>query len=412
MTGPGRLVLIESRAAGHSPRVLAALAAAARGRAVVVLLGGTDHDTAAAITTTGAWLADRPAGPAARVFWAAARATGRLAAAAIRVTRGRRLPRAARRLPHQVTLLARCLAEAAHLATARTVLGDERPAAVVVLTASEALHHSAARLGGLAHLRFVHEVSTGPAGWLRRLDRPGGPAVRVLCPTDGVRVDVAANAPRLAARVRAFAVLGPEAPPGERERETARAVFGIPPDEQAVALVGGWWPHKDIPTVAAALGKVNRPLHLLVAGHPLDAALLGEIQAIGQVRLHLIARRAEEAEIRAVYAAADLAVVARRPGVAKESGLVTDAVRHQVPLLASDHDRALTQALAGSGWARLFTTGDPADLARALDAAHLNPARRPTAADARALGLPTAAQQAEFLTDAYSRLTGDGDLTR
>ncbi|MCX5215749.1 hypothetical protein OG689_42095 [Kitasatospora sp. NBC_00240] len=98
--------------------------------------------------------------------------------------------------------------------------------------------------------------------------------------------------------------------------------------------------------------------------------------------------------------------------MAKESGLVTDAVRLQVPLLASDHVRALTRALAGTGWARLFTVGDSVDLAHALATAtaHLNAPRRPPAEDARALGLPTAAEQTAFLTDTYTRLTGD--LTR
>ncbi|MFF0294362.1 hypothetical protein ACFYST_23660 [Kitasatospora sp. NPDC004614] len=411
MTGQKRLVLIEPRAAGHSPRVLAALATAAPGRAVAVVLGGTDRETATAVTRAGAWLVDRPVGPAARALWSAARATGALASAAIRAARACRLPRSVRRVPHQVTLLARCLAEAAHLATARVVLAGERPGAVVVLTASEALHHTAARLGGLPHLRFVHEVSTLPARWLRRLDRPGGPAVRALCPTGGVRADVTANAPHLDVQVRPFAVIGPDAPVGEQERKLARTMFGIPLSEQTVALVGGWWPHKDIPTIAAALARLDRPLHLLVAGHPLDIGLLERIRALGHVRLHLIDRRAEETEIRTVHAAADLVLVSRHRGVAKESGLVTDALRYQVPLLASDHDPQLTRTLAGCGWARLFTAGDPDDLLHALNTAHLNAPRRPGPDDASALGLPTAQQQTAYLTDTYTRLTGEGDPT-
>ncbi|WAL73185.1 hypothetical protein OU787_17720 [Kitasatospora sp. YST-16] len=412
MSGRRPLVLIEPRGAGHSPRVLADLAAAVSGRALAVLLGGTDHDTAAAIASTGARLVVRPSGAPARVLWAAARTADCLAAAGIRATRALRLPRRVRRVPHQGVLLARCLAEAAHLATARAVLADEPPGAVVVLTAGEALHHTTARLGRLPHLRFVHEVATVPARFLQCLDRPGGPAVRVLCPTEAVRADVQANAPRVPVRVRAFAVLGAAPPPDEREREVARTVFGIPPGEQALALVGGWWPHKDIPTVAAALGLIDRPVHLLVAGHPLDAALLKEIGALWHVRLHVLERRAEEAEVRAVYAAADLALVSRRRAVAKESGLVVDAVRHHIPLLASDHDPDLTRALDGCGWARLFTAEDPEDLAHALDTAHLKAPRRPGPADARALGLPTAREQAAHLADTWTRLTAEGDPKR
>jgi hypothetical protein len=91
-------------------------------------------------------------------------------------------------------------------------------------------------------------------------------------------------------------------------------------------------------------------------------------------------------------------VVARRPGVGKESGLVTDAVQFGVPLLLSDHDPALTALLAEQDWVRLFPAGDPGGLTAALS--DLAGARlpRPSLSAASALGVPTAAEQAAFLT--------------
>jgi hypothetical protein len=45
-----------------------------------------------------------------------------------------------------------------------------------------------------------------------------------------------------------------------------------------------------------------------------------------------------EEDVRRVYAAADVTLVARHPGTGKESGLVVDAARLGVPLLVSGHD--------------------------------------------------------------------------
>lgn len=100
-----------------------------------------------------------------------------------------------------------------------------------------------------------------------------------------------------------------------------------------------------------------------------------------------------------MYAASDAALVARRPGVAKESGLVVDAVRLGVPLIVSDHDPALTKALAGHDWARLFPTGDGTALADVLRDLAWSPLPPPAESAAAGLGVPTAAEQTAFLTE-------------
>lgn len=198
--------------------------------------------------------------------------------------------------------------------------------------------------------------------------------------------------------MRPFAV----ADPGERltdaERRQALDAFGIPSTEAAVCLVGGWWPYKDIAVVDNALAWLDRPLHLLVAGAPLDQEVLDRWAALPVVRLHVVPGPASQEHVRAVYAAADAALVARRPGVGKESGLVVDAVRLGVPLLLSDHDPALTVRLTGQDWVQIFPAGDGARLAALLcDLAWASPPR-PAPGRAAALGVPTAAGQAGFLT--------------
>ncbi|MEU2226429.1 hypothetical protein [Streptomyces sp. NPDC018347] len=61
------------------------------------------------------------------------------------------------------------------------------------------------------------------------------------------------------------------------------------------------------------------------------------------LRVHTVPGPVNEAVLRLVYAAA--ALVPRRPGTGKESGLVMDAARLGVPLIVSDHDPALTARL-------------------------------------------------------------------
>ncbi|MEU2539350.1 glycosyltransferase [Streptomyces iakyrus] len=133
-----------------------------------------------------------------------------------------------------------------------------------------------------------------------------------------------------------------------------------------VCLVGGWWPYKDIDTIDAALTRLKEPLHLIVTGHPLDEQVLQRWRDLPGLRLHAVPGPVTDSVLRLVFAAADATLVSRRPGVAKESGLVMDAARLGVPLIVSDHDPALTARLHGQPWVLPFPAGDPDALADVL----------------------------------------------
>ncbi|MDK0520539.1 glycosyltransferase [Streptomyces sp. ML-6] len=404
-TVPGPLVLIEPyahRGGGHHQRTLTALAAA-RPKSLVVVPGGLGEDLGP-LARSGARIAVGPAGPTARVLLAGAWAAERVSAAGQRAFASRSWPQGVRRFPHQVTLLTRCLTEAACLRTARRLA--PQAAAVVILSASEALHGAATLLGGVPHLRFVHEVVTTedrPVRWLGRLARRGEKRVIALCPTADVRDQVAAAFPRLRGEVRPFAV-----DDGRRltdaERSGARAAFTIPADARAVCLVGGWWPYKDIATIDAALARLTTQLHVLVCGTPLDDTLLDRWHRLPHVRLHTVPGPVADEVLRLVYAAADAALVARKPGVGKESGLVMDAARLGVPLVVSAHDHELSARLTGKLWVRLFPAGDPDALAKTLDKLTAEAPARPGPTAPTALDMHPAAEQAAFLTDTYARL--------
>ncbi|WND36387.1 glycosyltransferase [Streptomyces sp. BB1-1-1] len=403
MTGP--LVLIEPyahRLGGHHQHALVALARASTD-AVVVVPYGIGSEAATALRTAGAHVMG-PVGPAARVLFVAANTAEALSTVGLRIFADRRWPTSLRRAPHQITLLARYLIEAACLRTARRLAPG--PGAVVVLSASEALHGAAALLGGLPHLRFVHEYVTSEDAAVRllgRLNRAGEKRVLALYPTAAVRDQLAPAFPRLTGEVRTFAVDDGRRL-SEAEREGARAAFDIPAGRRAVCLVGGWWPHKDIGVIDASLSRLKEPLHLVVTGHPLDEATLARWRALPRVRLHTVPGPVSEEVLRIVYGAADAALVARHRGVGKESGLVMGTVRHGVPLIVSDHDPGLTARLTGQDWARVFPAEDPDGLAEALDRLTADPPNPPGTGAADTVGLPTADRQAAFLTDAYARL--------
>ncbi|WP_406482541.1 hypothetical protein [Streptomyces sp. NBC_01615] len=400
MTATAALVLVEPgahRPGGHRDHTLTALATA-HGNAVVVAPYGIADGTRTALETAGARLTG-PTGMLPAVLAAAGTYTAMLATAGQRALASGRWPRPLRRLPHQATLLARCLVEAACVRTGHRLTGGT--ASVVVLSASEALHGVAGLLGG-PHLRFVHELVTtedAPLRTLGRLARPGERRVVVLAPTGAVRDALAARFPHLPLQVRPFAVADPDDRLTDTERRRAREDFGIPAADAAVCLVGGWWPYKDLDVVDAALARLDVPLHVLVVGGPLDDDRLRAWGNLPYVRLHVRPGPVPEAGVRKVYAASDAGLVARRSGVAKESGLVVDAVRLGVSLIVSGHDPALTKALAGQDWVRLFPTGDGAALADVLRDLAWCPLPRPAAGAAADLDVPTAAEQTAFLAD-------------
>ncbi|MEW1658385.1 glycosyltransferase [Streptomyces sp. NPDC093707] len=405
MTG-GPLVLIEpyaDRLGGHHQRTLVALAQA-RPSSLVIAPNGIARDAVTALRGAGARLVTAPTGRLATVLLGASRLAAGLSTIGPRVFCSRRWPRRLRRLPHQVTLVARCLTEASVLRTARHL--EPRADAVVILTASEALHGAAALLGGQPHLRFVHEqVTTEDAAvrLLGQLTRRGEGRTVAVYPTQAVADQFAAAFPELPGVVRAFAV-----DDGRRltaaEREGGRAAFDIPAAEAVVCLMGGWWPYKDIATVDAALTRLTEPLHLVVTGQPLDSAVLERWRDLPHLHLHLVVGPVAESVLRLVYGAADAALVARHPGVGKESGLVMDAARLGVPLIVSDHDPHLTARLRGQPWALTFPAGDPDSLADALHAVIRQPPAQPGPEAPGLLGMWTAAEQADFLARTFASL--------
>ncbi|MFD8468163.1 hypothetical protein ACFV10_24025 [Streptomyces cyaneofuscatus] len=404
MTGP--FVLIEpyaDRLGGHHQRTLVCLAQARPG-SLVIAPRGVALDTVAALLEADAQLVTSPARRPAAALLAASQLAAGLSCAGLRAFRSRRWPRLLRRFPHQVTLIARCLAEASALRTARRLEPDAE--AVVILSASEGLHGAAALLGGLPHLRFVHEqVTTEDAAvrFLGRLARRGERQTVAVCPTQAVGDQLMAAFPGLPMVVRAFAV-----DDGRRltdaERVGGRTAFDIPTGEAAVSLIGGWWPYKDIDVVDAALTRLKRPLHLVVTGTPLDEAVLVRWRGLSNVRLHYVPGPVSEAVLRLVYAAADASLVARHPGTGKESGLVMDAARLGVPLVVSDHDPDLTARLSGRPWALTFTNSTPDALVEALHEVIRRPPERPGPEVPRLLGMWSAAGQADFLALTFASL--------
>lgn len=401
MTTTAPLVLIEPMAGsvgGHWFQAAIRLArqCSADGRAcTVVALGGIEPTARAALRRAGARIVGRVGRePAERSLWVASRLLGRASRFTGRLARHRRLP-------HQIGALARCLGEAAALRAGTRRVRTDKPV-VVVLSASGALHGLAAALSGRAHIRVVHEVPTTEdralrlIGWLASANLH---QVRVVCPTEAVRAQLAHLFPGLTAGAWPFALADAEPSLTDAERTAARADFGLQPDDTALALIGGWWPHKDIATVSAALARLTRPVCVLIAGHPVDPPLLRDLAAAVDGRVHALPGPAPRWHVRRVYAAADAAIVARRAGVGKESGLVADCAVLGVPLLVSDHDPATTDLLGNRPWVHLFRTADPADLAAAITDLTLRPLPRPTPGEAAHLGLPTAAATLAFWTD-------------
>ncbi len=402
----GRLVLIEpyaNRLGGHHQRTLVALAQARPG-SLVIAPHGIASESVRALHEADARLVTAPAGSAATVLLAVSRVVAGLSAAGQRVFRSRRWPRRLRRVPHQITLLARFLTEASALRSSRRLVSGAD--AVVILTTSEALHGAAALLGGQPHLRFVHEAVTAEDAVVRllgRLARRGEQRVIAVYPTQAVGDQFAAAFADLPAVVGAFAV-----DDGRRlsdaERDGGRAAFDIPAAEAVVCLVGGWWPYKDITVVDAALARLKEPLHLVVTGSPLDEAVLQRWRSLPDLRVHTVPGPVSDSVLRLVYAAADAALVTRRPGTGKESGLVMDAARLGVPLIISEHDGALTTRLHGQPWALMFPARDPDALADALHTVIRQPPPLPGPEAPVLLGMRSAAEQADFLTRTFAPL--------
>lgn len=271
---------------------------------------------------------------------------------------------------------------------------------VLVLTGSAAFLGMIATLSAVPHVRFLHDAR-GPRGVVARfLDRRWRSRIssmRLYCTTDSLRASLAERGVATGVRVQTFAMRADGDYLAEAERIEARTAMGIRDDQFVIGLVGGWWPAKDVDTVALALRLTSEPVHALVAGEPLRPEALASMEQALEGQLTVIDKGLSADELRMVYACCDASVVSRWRGVTKESGLVMDAVKYGVPLIVSDHDPTLTARVAREPWALSFRAQDPGSLAEAIDKAAVGALERPPVQAAVDFGLPTAEEVLDCL---------------
>lgn len=377
------LVLVEPLAAGaggHWSKALLLLAeAAARGgrRCVVVAARGIDPGLRAELERVGAEVVCGESHPLL--------VAGNLLHRAFDVLQPR-LP--GRPLAYQLRHLARALVEAASLRMA--------PRGTVVLpTANDTLPALTATLSGVSHLRFVHEVCEYECRTIRvieRMLRRRLRRVRALCPTEAVASELRARYPSLEVQVQTFALVDRR----NGDRAAARSRLALAPRATVGSLIGGWWQVKDHETVLEALRLARVPFTLLIAGHRLDRRVLEAIREAHPGIVRVIDRELSPDELRDVFAASDFTIVSRKPN-GKESGVALDAIANGVPVVISDRDGGLSDRLRGSEWARVFSCGDPASLARALADAAGGRLEHPPAKAPTELGMLRPEQMLEVL---------------
>ena len=339
------------------------------------------------LSATGALIVDRPVGLLARASLWASRFLRPMHGLTYRIA-----PRSD--LPARVRYVSRCLAEVAALRTATRVAGEDVEA-IVVLTASQGLAATAAGLSRTPHLRFVHYKGVPEGVCLRALEKffaRSGRRVAVIATNAAIESTTKQRHPDRRIIVRSFTVADPSMYISEGERRPARRELGIADTEFVVAMVGGWWPYRDIETVKQGLALLRRPVTLVVCGIPVRPAELEPAIAGGGGRVVNLAGSVAESELRRIYAASDVALVTRTPGWPEEIGTVFDAARYGVSLIVSDHDEDLSRRLTGEPWVRLFRAGDPQDLARTLEGLAERPPPRPDPRAAERLGLVSATE--------------------
>ena len=388
-----RVGLIENfanGAAGHWGDNLVRLcngATAAGYDPIAVAVHGVHPKVRDSLSATGAFIVDRPVGMLARASLWASRLLRPMHALTYRMAPGSDL--AAR-----VRYASRCLAEVAALRTATRVAGEDAEA-IVILTASQGLAATAAGLSRTPHLRFVHYkgVPEGPCQRaLERLFARRGRSIAVIATNAAIESTTKQRHPDRLLSVRSFTVADPGMYIGEHERPPARRELGIADTEFVIAMVGGWWPYRDLETVKRGLELITRPVTLVVCGIPVRPSELEPAITAGGGRVVDLAGSVTENELRRIYAASDGALVTRTPGWPEEIGTLFDAARYGVPLIMSDHDQDLSHRLTGEPWVRLFCAGDPMDLAQTLKGFADRRPPRPDRRAAERLGLASATE--------------------
>lgn len=363
---PPVLVFIEPDAhllRGHAGDQLVALAGAAadlHSRCLIIGSNGVDKQLRSRLESSGAEVKAIASTPFSR--------TGCLAMAADGLfTLARVVEVVAPKRPWWRTLrdVSRAVREASALRLGASSDGTE----FTVLSASERLTAISSFLaGGIPHLRVVHDVNESvskSSALIDYLARSSRSCCLVLCTAQPAAAAIQRGQPGLRAVVESFGIVEPSSLPTKRQRSAARARLGLD-DIPYGCMIGGWWPPKDVETVAQALKGVTESVGLVVGGAPLDERLLAQLNSVLGNRLIVVPDQLRADEKAAIYHAVDFAVVSRDAGAMKESGLVADALRFRVPLVVSDHDKVLASKVAEEPWAAVFGAGDPKSLLAAL----------------------------------------------
>jgi hypothetical protein len=398
-------VLIEPHAAnrgGHWSKALPLLAAAATAagrRCVVIGAAGVHPELRAEVEERGADVLEHPAASVglAAVLLAGGRLLDRLHASL-----QPRIPH--RLLPYQLQRFGRCLTEAGSLRIARDAVGRDG-GTTVILTASDTLPALAVALGGMSHVRYLHDVPGSESRSIRVVERLLRPMLRrtaAVCPTDTIAEALHDAYPTISSSTQTFALLDPDAYVSEPEREAARSELKLPPSVRVGSLIGGWWRAKDPTTLVRALASVSEPFVMLVAGYRMDAGVLEQMRAAHRGELRVVDKQLSGEELRRIYAASDFTIVSRHAN-GKESGIAFDAISYGVPVIVSDHEPGLTRAFGGKPWARVFRSGDPEQLAQALGEASTGGLPRPPRSVAHELGMLDAGEMLSSLDEAMPR---------
>jgi glycosyltransferase involved in cell wall biosynthesis len=186
-----------------------------------------------------------------------------------------------------------------------------------------------------------------------------------------------------------------------------RRRLGFAPNDVVVVMIGGWQSYKDPLTALKGLSRAKTKLVVIVAGFPIDADCALQFQT-SSLRVIPIVGPLDPAALRNVYATADLTVVSRVAGIARESGLVMDAAKFGVPLLMSDNDPDLVRCLADAPWVTVFSAGNPTQLAEAVDELNF-PLLRPPSTAQTVLGMLTSSEMVQAFRGARGVQTRSGE---
>ena len=264
-------------------------------------------------------------------------------------------------------------------------LGGHRDTSVIVL--SMTLDVLSATILAPAHARWAVYEHQGPGFWRKaspRLDRMQsalasqrersrrrrGGHVRLVANNQAEAEDWLAMSPWLDHRVVPSASRSPVTP---LPRGEARRALGIDGSESVALAFGHAHQGKDLSTVFAAFSGTDPPAQLVVAGLGIDDALAKAKDRhpgheFGSIRALDGYQSAERVLL--LHSAADFAVISRDPSWTSDSGTLSDAIAHGIPVCCSDTG-VLTRLVREYKLGVLFRPGDAGDLENAAHTARV-----------------------------------------